>query len=159
MTWGALWNGLRGGDDPRTGFLGPGPNRRPTAAGAGGGALMKDRRRDVRILEENKVAVFPLTGEVRPGERTVYHSLTRDISMGGVRLMTVAPLEAGMRVRLEITLGRSRKRIRAVAEVRWVRELYGREVFEAGLQFTGLDPDAEFALMDHIFGGRNGRGS
>jgi len=117
---------------------------------------MKDRRRDVRVIEENKVAVSLMTGEVKPGVPTVYHSLTRDISMGGVRLMTVAALETGSRVRLDITLGRSRKRIRAVAEVRWVRELYGREVFEVGLQFVGLDPDAEFALMDHIFGGRNG---
>ena len=117
---------------------------------------MKDRRRDVRVIEENKVAVSLMTGEVKPGVPTVYHSLTRDISMGGVRLMTVAALETGSRVRLDITLGRSRKRIRAVAEVRWVRELYGREVFEVGLRFVGLDPDAEFALMDHIFGGRNG---
>ncbi|HPW18578.1 MAG TPA: PilZ domain-containing protein [Candidatus Aminicenantes bacterium] len=118
---------------------------------------MRDRRRDVRIAEENKVAVCLMTGEVRPGEPTVYHSLTRDISLGGVRLMTAAPLEPGTRVRLDITLGRTRKRFRAVAEVRWVRELYGRDVFEAGLRFEGLDPEAEFALMDHIFGGRNGR--
>jgi c-di-GMP-binding flagellar brake protein YcgR len=117
---------------------------------------VKDRRRDVRIAEENKVSVSLMTGEVRPGVPIVYHSLTRDISMGGVRIMTVAPLEPGARVRLEITLSRSRKRIRAVAEVRWIRELYDREVFEAGLQFVGLEPDAEFALMDHIFSGRNG---
>jgi hypothetical protein len=117
---------------------------------------MKDRRRDVRIVEENKVAVSLMTGDIKPGVPILYHSLTRDISMSGVRLMTLAPLEAGARVRLDITLGRSRKRIRAMAEVRWVRELYDREVFEVGLQFVGLEPDAEFALMDHIFGGRDG---
>jgi c-di-GMP-binding flagellar brake protein YcgR len=117
---------------------------------------MKERRRDIRIIEENKVVVSMMTGEVRPGVPNIYHSLTRDISMGGLRIMTVAPLDPGARVRLDITLSRSRKRIRAVAEVRWVRELYAREVFEAGLQFVGLEPDAEFALMDHIFGGKNG---
>jgi len=116
---------------------------------------MKDRRRDIRIVEENKVVVSLMTGEIHTGVPTVYHSLTRDISMGGVRLMTVAPLEVGARVRLEITLGRSRKRIRAIAEVRWVRELYGREVFDVGLQFVGLEPNAEFTLIDHIFGTRN----
>ena len=113
---------------------------------------MKDKRRDVRIVEENKVVVSLMTGEIHPGTPTVYYSLTRDISMGGVRIMTVAALEAGARVRLDITLGRSRKRIRAIAEVRWVRELYGQEVFEAGLQFVGLEPNAEFTLIDHIFG-------
>jgi c-di-GMP-binding flagellar brake protein YcgR len=115
---------------------------------------MKDRRRDVRLIEENKVVVSALTGAVRPGAATVYYSLTQDISMGGVRLMTGARLGTGERVRLDITLSRSRRRIRAVAEVRWVRELYDREVFDVGLQFIDLDPDDEFALMDHIFGGR-----
>lgn len=116
---------------------------------------MKDRRRDIRIVEENKVVLSLMTGEVHPGLPTVFHSLTRDISMGGVRVMTVAPLDVGTRVRLEITLGRSRKRIRAIAEVRWVRELYGREVFDVGLQFVGLEPHAEFTLIDHIFGTRS----
>jgi len=117
---------------------------------------MKDRRRDIRIVEENKVIVSLITGEVRPGLPTVYYSLTRDISMGGVRIMTAAPVVPGDRVRLDLTLSRSRKRIKAVADVRWVRELYAGEVLEVGLQFAGLDPAAEFILMDHIFGGKNG---
>ena len=114
---------------------------------------MKDKRREVRIVEENKVVVSLMTGEVRASLPGVFYSLTRDVSMGGLRIMTVAPLEAGARVRVDLTLGRSRKRIRAVAEVRWVRDLYAGEVFEAGLQFVGLEPDAEFALINHIFGG------
>lgn len=113
---------------------------------------MKERRRDIRIVEENKVVVSLMTGEVHPGTPTVFYSLTRDISMGGVRIMTAAPLEVGTRVRLEITLAKSHKRIRAVAEVRWTRELYAREVFDVGLQFVGLEPEAEMALMDHIYG-------
>jgi c-di-GMP-binding flagellar brake protein YcgR len=121
-----------------------------------GTASTKNRRRDTRIIEENKVAISLMTGEVKPGAPTVYHSLTRDISMDGVRLMTQAHLEEGARVRLDITLGRSRKRVRAVAEVRWARELYGQDVFDVGLRFVNLDPDAEVALMHHIFGGKNG---
>lgn len=120
---------------------------------------MKDKRRDVRIVEENKVVVSLMTGEIHSGTPMVYYSLTRDISMGGVRIMTVAPLEVGARVRLDITLGRSRKRMRAIGEVRWARELYGKEVFEAGLQFVGLEPNAEFALIDHIFGAKDDSGT
>ncbi len=117
---------------------------------------MKDRRRDVRVIEENKVVVSLMTGEVRPGVPGVFPCLTCDISLSGLRLMTGAPLEAGTRVRVDLTLSRSRKRVKAVAEVLWVRDLYAGQVFEAGLEFVGLDPDAEFALMDHIFGGRGG---
>jgi hypothetical protein len=117
---------------------------------------MKDRRRDIRLVEENKVVVSLMTGEVRPGVPGVFPSLTRDISMGGLRLMTGAPLEAGSRVRVDLTLSRSRTRVRAVAEVCWVRDVYAGQVFEAGLEFVSLEPDDEFALMDHIFGGKNG---
>jgi c-di-GMP-binding flagellar brake protein YcgR len=116
---------------------------------------VKDKRRDVRVIEENKVVVSLMTGEVRPGLPGMFYSLTRDISMGGLRIMTVARLEVGARVRVDVTLGKSRRRIRAVAEVRCVRDLYAGEVFEAGLQFVGLDPDDEIALMDHIFGGKS----
>lgn len=125
-------------------------------AGRRGTRPMKDRRRDVRVVEENKVVVSLMTGEVRPGLQTVFHSLTRDLSVGGLRVMTSAPLEPGLRVRVELTLGRSRRMIRAVAEVRWVRDLYGSQVFEAGLEFVELQPDDEFALMDHIYRGKDG---
>jgi hypothetical protein len=73
---------------------------------------MKDRRRDVRVVEENKVVISLMTGEVRPGAPTVFYSLTRDVSVGGLRVMTSARLASGDRVRLDLTLGRSRKRIR-----------------------------------------------
>ena len=70
-----------------------------------------------------------------------------------------ARLASGDRVRLDLTLGRSRRRIRAVAVVRWVREIYDGEVFEIGLEFTALSAEAEFALMDHVFGVRDGSGT
>lgn len=120
---------------------------------------MKDKRRDVRILEENKVVISLMTGELRPGVPTVFYSLTRDVSVGGVRVMTSARLTSGDRVRLDLTLGRTRRRIRAVAVVRWVREIYDGEVFEIGLEFTALSAEAEFALIDHIFGARDGSGA
>ena len=118
---------------------------------------MKDRRRDTRVVEENKVALRPLTAAAAGGSTPVYHALTRDVSVGGLRLMTSAPLEPGERVGLEITLGRSRRRLRAVAEVCWVRDLYAREVLEVGLRFVDLGPESELALMEYVFGGRRGR--
>jgi len=122
-------------------------------------APMKDRRRDVRVHEENKVVISLMTGEVRPGVPTVFYSLTRDVSVGGLRVMTSGRFASGNRVRLDLTLGRSRRRIRAVAVVRWVREIYGGEVFEMGLEFTALSAEAELALMDHVFGVRDGSGA
>jgi len=112
---------------------------------------MKERRRDPRTKEENKVVLTPAdAGGGSP--RGTYYSLTKDISVGGIRIMTDAPLEVDSRVGLEITLTKSRTRIRAVARVCWVKELFDKDVFETGLEFTEIDPDDRLALMDHLYG-------
>jgi uncharacterized protein (TIGR02266 family) len=131
-------------------------------AGAARGArfgtkAMKDRRRDIRILEENKVLLtVPADRDpARAGE--VFYSFTRDISVGGARILTGARLEPGERVRLEIALSGSRRSLRMAAEVRWVREVYEGEVFEVGLAFVNVDPEAEIALIDHVYGRARGK--
>jgi c-di-GMP-binding flagellar brake protein YcgR len=113
---------------------------------------MKERRRDPRVNEENKVTLNLLANGSPQGPKSVYHSLTKDISLGGIRVMTDAPLAVDSRIKVELTLAKSRKRIRAVARVRWVKELFGQDVFDMGLEFVDIDPEAELALIDHIYG-------
>lgn len=118
---------------------------------------MKERRRELRVIEENKVLLTMPEGSGSPGAGTVSYCFTRDISAGGVQILTGVKLEPGRRVKLEISLSGSRKSIRAAGEVRWVREVYEGEVFEAGLEFVSLHPDAEIALIDHVYGKKRGR--
>lgn len=113
---------------------------------------MKERRRDPRIKEENKVILNLIADGSAQGPKAVYYSLTKDISMGGIRIMTDAPLAVDSRVKIEIILAKSRKRIQAVARVRWIKELFGKDVYDTGLEFVEIDPDAELALIDHIYG-------
>lgn len=115
---------------------------------------MRERRRDPRINEENKVVLNLIPDGGAQGPRNVYYSLTRDLSIGGIRIMTDAPLAVGSRVKLEMTLTKSRKRIQAVAEVRWVNELFGKDVYDMGLEFVEIDPEAELDLIDHVYGKR-----
>jgi len=114
---------------------------------------MKERRRDPRAKEENRV-VLTLVPEEGQEPRGPYYCLTKDISVGGIRIMTDAPLSVGARVKVEITLARSRKRIQAPARVRWVKELFGKDVFDTGLEFSRLDPETEVVLIEHIYGKR-----
>jgi c-di-GMP-binding flagellar brake protein YcgR len=113
---------------------------------------MKERRRDPRIKEENKVVLTVIPNGNAQGPKEVYYSLTKDVSVGGFRIMTDAPLAVDSRVKVEISLGKSRKRIQAVARVRWVNELFGKDVYDMGLEFVELDPDTELTLIDHIYG-------
>ncbi len=116
---------------------------------------MKERRRDPRTTEENKV-VLTTVPDGGQGHQGTYYSLTKDISVGGIRLMTDAPLAVDSLVRLEITLTKSRARIQAEARVRWTKELFGKDVYEMGLEFTALAPEARLTLMDHLYG-KSGR--
>jgi c-di-GMP-binding flagellar brake protein YcgR len=112
---------------------------------------MKERRRDPRTKEENKVVLTPIPDSGGRGRGT-YYCLAKDISMGGIRIMTDAPLAVDSHINIEITLSKSRTRIQAEARVRWVKELFGKDIFEMGLQFVKIDAAAELALIDHMYG-------
>jgi c-di-GMP-binding flagellar brake protein YcgR len=113
---------------------------------------MKDRRRDPRVREENKVVLTVIPNGSTQGTKQTYYSLTKDISMGGIRIMTDAPLAVDARVKLEITLSKSRKSIQAVARVRWVKDLFEKDVYDMGLEFVEIGSADELALIDHLYG-------
>ncbi|MGA2361122.1 MAG: PilZ domain-containing protein [Candidatus Aminicenantales bacterium] len=114
---------------------------------------MKERRRDPRTKEENKVILSPVPGGgPQADKKEVYYCLTKDLSIGGIRIMTNAPLAVGSRVKVEISLTKSRKSIQALAEVRWVNALIGEEVYDMGLEFVGIDSETELVLIDHVYG-------
>jgi c-di-GMP-binding flagellar brake protein YcgR len=113
---------------------------------------MSERRRDPRIKEEDKVVLNLIPNGSPHGSKEVYYALTKDLSIGGIRIMTDAPLTVGSRVKVEITLVKSRKQVQTVARVRWVQELYGKEVYDMGLEFVDIDPKTELALIDHVYG-------
>jgi c-di-GMP-binding flagellar brake protein YcgR len=113
---------------------------------------MKERRRDPRIREENKVVLTLVSDAAAQGAKHAYYALTKDISMGGIRIMTDAPLAVDSRVHVEITLSKSRKSIKALARVRWVKDLFGKEVYDVGLEFVEVDHDDQLVLIDHVYG-------
>jgi len=113
--------------------------------------LAKERRRESRVNEEDKVVLELLSDPGFSGEKRSLNALTKDISPGGVRLMTNVNLPAGTRVGLEIALARRRKLVRAVGSVRWSRSVYEEELFELGVEFTEISPEDKFILLDHTY--------
>jgi len=118
---------------------------------------MKERRKDPRINEENKIVLSPGPGGRRRRSKKVCCCLTRDISMGGIRVLTNAPFEVGSRLDVELTLTRSKTIVRAVAQVREVKELSGKNSYDMGLEFAKISPADELVLIEHIYGRRGHR--
>lgn len=111
----------------------------------------KERRKDSRIKEEDKVVLELLSNSNLPLEKKVLNALTKDISPGGVRVMTNVNLPVGTLLKLEIGLARRRKLIKAVGIVRWARSIYEEELFELGVEFTQISPEDKFVLLEHTY--------
>jgi hypothetical protein len=113
------------------------------------GLNMKERRRDARILEENRV-VIETNGTHGSEGIEAFDAFTRDLSLGGVRVQTDRPLETGVELTLTITLSKSRQLIRIHGRVRWVKEIEPG-LFEAGIEFLHEIPGSVMSLINHLF--------
>jgi c-di-GMP-binding flagellar brake protein YcgR len=115
--------------------------------------LPQEKRGDSRVNEEDKVQVEVLSKE-NPTAGTgtpPINALTKDISPGGVRIISGVKLEAGTRVRLEIVLSGRRRLIKMTGVVRWARSVYEEDLFEMGIEFVGLTPEDRLNLIEHVY--------
>ena len=112
---------------------------------------MKETRKERRIFEENKVVLSLVPEGNGPGGAEIYYSLTRDISAGGVRIITDSPLPVDSNVRFEIALSETRRLVHGVGKVRWLNRLFDDGVFEVGLEFMELGPVGMGAILEHIY--------
>ncbi len=111
--------------------------------------MTMEKRREKRLDEENKVVIHVFPENEQPEES--FYSFSKDVSVGGLRIMTDQPLPVKSRVRLEIVLSESKKLITGTAEVRWVKSLFDDEVFEMGLEFIELNPQSKVHLLEHVY--------
>jgi c-di-GMP-binding flagellar brake protein YcgR len=110
---------------------------------------MKEQRRDVRVDEEDRV-VIELKRQQGGEAIETFDALTRDLSLGGVRVQADRPFDEGVDLTLTIALAKSRKFIRILGRVRWVREVEPG-LFEAGIEFQHQIPGSVMSLINHLF--------
>jgi c-di-GMP-binding flagellar brake protein YcgR len=111
----------------------------------------QEQRREARVNEEDKVSVEWLPEGGRATASLAINALTRDISPGGARIMSNVQIPEGDRLRLEIVLSRRRRLIRVDGIVRWSRSIYEEDLFEMGVEFTGLKPEDRMSLLEHVY--------
>ncbi|MGB9765439.1 MAG: PilZ domain-containing protein [Candidatus Saccharicenans sp.] len=111
--------------------------------------LSIEKRREKRLDEENKVIIQIISENDELKES--FYSFSRDVSVGGIRVMTDSPLPVKTRVKLEIALSDSKKLVSGIAEVRWVKSLFDDEIFEMGLEFVDLEPQSKVFLLEHVY--------
>ena len=111
---------------------------------------MRENRKDKRIFEENRVAI-ELSGPKPTDEPRIVNALTKDISLGGARIVTDRVFEIGTSLRMTLYLSKSKQIIKARADVRWNR-MVEDGLYEMGVEFEHGIPTGVLVLINHLYG-------
>ena len=109
-----------------------------------------EKRKAKRIIEENKVKITPISKDKLPSGKKIIYPLTKDISMGGVKILTNTFLPINTFLRIELSLKNAPRLIIAIGKVRWVKTHYAEELFETGIEFMEMSPGSNNVLKKHI---------
>ena len=111
---------------------------------------MRENRKDKRIAEENRVAIeLPPTSP--SAEPRIINALTKDISLGGARLVTDRLFEVGSSLRMTLYLSKSKQIVKVRGDVRWNRMIEDG-LYEMGVEFEHGIPTGVLVLISHLYG-------
>jgi c-di-GMP-binding flagellar brake protein YcgR len=111
---------------------------------------MRENRKDKRIAEENRVAI-ELPGPTPADDPRIINALTKDISLGGARILTDRLFEVGATLRMTLYLSKSKQLIKARGDVRWNR-MVDDGLYEMGVEFEHGIPTGVLVLINHLYG-------
>ena len=111
---------------------------------------MRENRKDKRVAEENRVAI-EIPGPSPADEPRIVNALTKDISLGGARILTDRFFEVGSTLRITLYLSKSKQIIKARADVRWNRMIEDG-IYEMGVEFEHGIPTGVLILINHLYG-------
>lgn len=111
---------------------------------------MRENRKDKRITEENRV-VIELPGTPASPEPRLVNALTKDISLGGARVVTDKLFEVGSSLRMTLYLSKSKQVVKVRGDVRWNR-MVDDGLYEMGVEFEHGIPTGVLVLINHLYG-------
>jgi hypothetical protein len=112
--------------------------------------VMRENRKDKRLAEENRVAI-ELPGAPASPEARIINALTKDISLGGARIVTDRLFEVGSSLRMTLYLSKSKQVTKVRADVRWNRMIEDG-LYEIGVEFEHGIPTGVLVLINHLYG-------
>ncbi len=111
---------------------------------------MRENRKDKRITEENRV-VIEMPGVAAAPEVRIINALTKDISLGGARIVTDRLFEVGSSLRMTLYLSKSKQIVKVRGDVRWSR-MVDAGLYEVGVEFEHGIPTGVLILISHLYG-------
>jgi c-di-GMP-binding flagellar brake protein YcgR len=87
---------------------------------------------------------------LRGSPETKRGSLSRDISIGGVRFITEEFLSLTARLVLDVTLPLPERPFSAVSKIAWIHKLPAGDKYEVGTQFLEISKDDKNRLSNYL---------
>lgn len=79
-----------------------------------------------------------------------YKAITRDISLGGCKIVASKPIPKGKIIKIGLELEISNKPLDLSAEVVWVKEVEPNKKYEMGLKFIYSNPEQQQKIEKYI---------
>jgi hypothetical protein len=111
------------------------------------GYPMAEQRKNQRFKEEKKVVIEFYSGGKNLRPNNVTYALTRDVSEGGVRLLTDKYFSVGTLLKITLSLSRTRQIVNVVAKVKWVQNFHTSDLYEMGIEYMHEIPESVKTMM------------
>jgi hypothetical protein len=115
--------------------------------------LPSDRRREPRFADGIEVILLPTETINFSGKKQSYYVKARDVSPSGLRVESTDPIPAGTVLSIKLQSPKTRRDIRATAEVKWSNALGDGEAYEIGLEFVKTNVHTIMDFVEHIYKG------
>jgi hypothetical protein len=110
---------------------------------------MKERRRDGRVIEENRIVIEISGAEYREGGDSII-AFTKDLSLGGAKLETDRLFDPGMELKMTMYLSRSWQVVKVRGRIKRVKEI-DPGLYEICIEFMHEIPGSIMTLISHLF--------
>ena len=114
-------------------------------------ASKKDRRSEPRRKEELPVEMEVLSGQELSLHTSILYAQIKNISPGGVKILSSVFLPNNASVKLKIALPESEKSIEPEGRVVWGTRLGEKEIYEMGIKFKNTPPHILSVLLEYIY--------
>ncbi len=105
-----------------------------------------ERRQKPRM----KVAMPVRYRGIRQAENSIVSAIARDLSSGGIRLLVDEFLSVFTRLVVEISVPSTKRPVRAVSKVAWIRKRPHGEQYEVGMQFVDVAEEDKTNIFDFV---------
>ena len=109
-----------------------------------------EKRKAKRVKKESKITIKVISEETVPRNKKIIYHLTKDISSKGVKIQTNTFLPINTLLKIELSLTKPPRVIKAIGKVRWIRSRYADEKFEMGIEFIDTPKESIRTLSKHI---------